>query len=452
MRHPCLLTASAILLLLGACSATRQSPNASSGAGVNSQNPNTEVTRIKHVAVGGDLPPPVAMQAAPQTATVTPSVRPATAPVAAPRSLDPGLNQALAQVNAPAPSKPVPTNVSAAPPATVTPVAAQASLPPFHFPTSSARPVGEPWRTQHPNGFLGDVDVMCRLFGYTGANAKACQEYKEQMATGKCWEAELPNGVVFDDLLFTKNGKHVVDHNVLVDLREPVISRKTRLCRVGNDIVALILGCGNYGRIKAVPPQAALPLRTVATNQCQVGVSQDTLRIQVLDWLTMPADIRLRAKPILQREWRERLAGKTTTSAAFSPSFNVELRTRQRAPRNEFPLSQKPYTARVSTLEYWADNKMTLKDLGTFEVPPGQLKEVPMSPMDSRKKTLVVEFLTPVSHPPKATSVGGLPVFFVFAASWEPDDCKLNVWAIDGIIIDQFGQIYLDEKGNIPLS
>ncbi len=129
------------------------------------------------------------------------------------------------------------------------------------FPSSSVKPAGKPWKIMNPNGYTGGIAEMCQKFGLTAAE---CVEYQTQRTTSQCWADEVPNGIVLDDLLFTKSGEHLVQHQVLVSLENPP-SKQALLCRVGKSIIVHFLGCGNYGRVRNVtlspsprPPQQAV--------------------------------------------------------------------------------------------------------------------------------------------------------------------------------------------------
>ncbi len=137
------------------------------------------------------------------------------------------------------------------------------------FPTSTAKAVGKVWDVMHKDGFTGGYPSACGLLGLTAAQ---CKLYQEKHNAGSCDVMQGPNGIVLDRLTFTKDKKHLVQHNVKVALKDPP-TRTVSVCDLGGGVIAMRWhGCNNHALVvgwkkplfKEVTTQSSAPASTPA--------------------------------------------------------------------------------------------------------------------------------------------------------------------------------------------
>lgn len=126
------------------------------------------------------------------------------------------------------------------------------------FPTSKEAARGTPWTHMAKNGYTGGFEKACDLLKLS---LERCKTYQKMHREGTCRMEEVPNGTVLNKLTYTRGGKHTVQNNVLVALKDPS-TRTTEVCDLGGGVYAMrFLGCGNHGLVmgKPIPRTARVP-------------------------------------------------------------------------------------------------------------------------------------------------------------------------------------------------
>lgn len=166
------------------------------------------------------------------------------------------------------------------------------------FPSSSVTPQGSSWRTMHKDGYTGGFAEACNLLGLSG---NECRKYESMHNTGQCSVLNVPDGIVLDRLVFTKGGKHRVQQNVRVDLKNPP-TRETTVCDLGGGVYAMRFhGCGNHAlvrtystRVEVLPPAPkpvplAPKLTLIPMDGCK---NSKTLNILIASSSALRSDVR----------------------------------------------------------------------------------------------------------------------------------------------------------------